>query len=95
MSFETSNFHTSAMACTQVLGYIIPTPIQFQAIPVNMQGRDVIGLAQTGTGKTAAFTPPILHCLQQRKRGLFRAPSLAFELFPQRIFGGIFSGNTA
>ena len=39
-----------------------PTPIQAQAIPVVVEGRDVMGAAQTGTGKTAAFTVPILHC---------------------------------
>lgn len=45
-------------------GYTTPTPIQTQAIPVAMTGRDIVGLAQTGTGKTAAFALPILHQLQ-------------------------------
>lgn len=53
MNFETFNFHPSIMARIRTLGYTIPTPIQAQAIPPIMQGRDVIGLAQTGTGKTA------------------------------------------
>ncbi|AHV93440.1 helicase conserved C-terminal domain protein [Bordetella holmesii ATCC 51541] len=44
-------------------GYTSPTPIQAQAIPVVVEGRDVMGAAQTGTGKTAAFTVPILHRL--------------------------------
>ncbi|MRT33064.1 DEAD/DEAH box helicase, partial [Xylella fastidiosa subsp. multiplex] len=44
-------------------GYTTPTPIQAQAIPVVVEGRDVMGAAQTGTGKTAAFTLPILHRL--------------------------------
>ncbi|NKD87085.1 DEAD/DEAH box helicase [Haematospirillum sp. 15-248] len=44
-------------------GYSIPTPIQGKAIPPALEGRDVLGLAQTGTGKTAAFTLPILHRL--------------------------------
>jgi len=56
MSFETFNFHPSIMAGVRALGYITPTPIQLKSIPPIMQGRDLIGLAQTGTGKTAAFT---------------------------------------
>ena len=47
------------------LGYRHPTPIQAQAIPVVMQGRDVMGAAQTGTGKTAGFALPILQRLLQ------------------------------
>ena len=43
--------------------YVTPTPIQLQAIPVALSGRDVIGIAQTGTGKTAAFALPLLHRL--------------------------------
>src|SRR3954462_6540533 len=41
-------------------GYTTPTPIQEQAIPVALTGRDVLGIAQTGTGKTAAFTLPMI-----------------------------------
>src|ERR1043166_3323289 len=44
-------------------GYTHPTPIQQQAIPLALSGRDLIGLAQTGTGKTAGFTLPIVHHL--------------------------------
>jgi len=65
MSFETFNLHPSIMTGVQELGYVTPTPIQRQAIPPIMQGRDLIGLAQTGTGKTAAFMLPILHRLLQ------------------------------
>src|SRR5687768_3662392 len=50
-------------------GYTSPTPIQLQAIPHAMQGRDLIGLAQTGTGKTASFTLPILHRLLEEGQG--------------------------
>jgi superfamily II DNA/RNA helicase len=44
-------------------GYSTPTPIQAQAIPPVLEGRDLLGIAQTGTGKTAAFALPILHRL--------------------------------
>ncbi len=73
MNFETFNFHPSVMAGVRALGYSIPTPIQLKAIPPIMQGRDIIGLAQTGTGKTAAFVLPILHRLRAEPRGCVRA----------------------
>ena len=43
--------------------YLVPTPIQAQTVPLALTGRDIIGIAQTGTGKTAAFALPILHHL--------------------------------
>ena len=73
MSFETFNFHPSIMAGVRALGYLSPTPIQVQSIPPIMQGRDLIGLAQTGTGKTAAFVLPILQRLLRGPRGRIRA----------------------
>jgi ATP-dependent RNA helicase RhlE len=67
------------VAATQAMGYTTPTPIQRQAIPVVLQGRDVLGLAQTGTGKTAAFMLPILQRLitgpLRRVRVLVVAPT--------------------
>jgi ATP-dependent RNA helicase RhlE len=59
-------------------GYTAPTPIQARAIPIAMNGRDVMGLAQTGTGKTAAFTLPILHRLiggPSRTRAVIMTPT--------------------
>jgi len=73
MTFETFNFHPSIMAGVRALDYITPTPIQQKAIPPIMQGRDLIGIAQTGTGKTAAFVLPILQRLLQGPRGRVRA----------------------
>ena len=52
------------------LGYTEPTPIQSQIIPLMLEGNDVIGQAQTGTGKTAAFMLPILQTLEPGKRGI-------------------------
>src|SRR4030043_2357710 len=73
MSFETFNLHPSIMAGVRALGYTTPTPIQVRAIPPIMQGHDVLGLAQTGTGKTAAFVLPILQRLLHGPRGQVRA----------------------
>ena len=73
MNFDTFNFHPSIMVGVRALDYTIPTPIQVQAIPPIMQGRDVIGLAQTGTGKTAAFVLPILERLRSGPKGYVRA----------------------
>src|SRR3990172_155974 len=69
MSFETFNLDPSIMAGVRALGYIEPTPIQLRAIPPVLQGRDLIGMAQTGTGKTAAFVLPILQRLLRAPRG--------------------------
>jgi ATP-dependent RNA helicase RhlE len=69
VSFKTFNLHESIMAGVRAVGYDDPTPIQRQAIPPIIQGRDVLGLAQTGTGKTAAFALPILQRLLKSPRG--------------------------
>ena len=73
MNFDTFNFHPSIMAGVRALGYVRPTPIQLKSIPPIIQGHDLIGLAQTGTGKTAAFVLPILQRLLQGPRGRVRA----------------------
>lgn len=77
MEFQTFNFHPQVAAGVVAAGYTTATPIQEQAIPVVMQGRDVMGLAQTGTGKTAVFALPILHRLMQGERGRVRALVIA------------------
>lgn len=63
MDFNQFSLDPRIVAGIQAIGYTTPTPIQQQAIPVVLQGRDVLGLAQTGTGKTAAFLLPILQRL--------------------------------
>jgi ATP-dependent RNA helicase RhlE len=63
MSFGTFGLHPTLLGAIHTLGYIDPTPIQKAAIPAILTGRDLIGCAQTGTGKTAAYLLPLLHRL--------------------------------
>jgi len=77
MNFTSFKLHPKITAGIVEAGFTQPTPIQAQAIPQIMQQRDVMGLAQTGTGKTAAFGLPILHQLMQGQRGVVRALIIA------------------
>jgi len=77
LKFEAFNFHPSVAAGIAAAGYKTPTPIQARAIPQIFNGRDVMGLAQTGTGKTAAFVLPILNQLVGGKHGCVRALIIA------------------
>jgi len=72
LSFEQFPFDRRIAAGVKSVGYNRPTPIQKQAIPIVLQGRDVLGLAQTGTGKTAAFVLPMLQRLSRGPRGVVR-----------------------
>ena len=72
------------------LGYEVPTPIQARAIPVLVEGRDLVGLAQTGTGKTAAFALPILSAIDPRTpttQALVLAPTRELVLQVAEAFG--------
>ncbi len=77
MTFSNFDLHPQVSAGVTALGFVEPTPIQQQAIPPVLAGRDVMGLAQTGTGKTAAFALPILQRLVQGPRGRLRALVIA------------------
>lgn len=72
MNFNSFSFHPRISAGISAAGYSTPTPIQIRTIPSILAGRDVLGLAQTGTGKTAAFVLPILQGLLQGPRGRLR-----------------------
>jgi len=65
MSFENLNLIEPILRALKTEGYTTPTPIQEQAIPIILQNKDLLGCAQTGTGKTAAFAIPILQLLYQ------------------------------
>ena len=76
MTFETLGLAPAIVKAVHEIGYTAPTPIQQQAIPLVLEGRDLLGGAQTGTGKTAAFTLPMLHLLNSRpapRSGMVRA----------------------
>ena len=82
MSFDSLGLKAELLRAIAAQGYTIPTPIQAQAIPVVLAGRDVLAGAQTGTGKTAAFTLPLLQRLDDG-RGPLRFPR-ALILTPTR-----------
>lgn len=69
MSFESLHIIEPILRSLKEEGYTSPTPIQSQAIPIVLQGKDLLGCAQTGTGKTAAFAIPILQLLAANKSG--------------------------
>ena len=78
VGFEALGLHESILAAIRDAGYTTPTPIQRDAIPLARRGRDLMGLAQTGTGKTAAFTLPIIDRLidgPRRTRALILTPT--------------------
>ena len=79
MSFSVFPLHPTVAAGISTCGYITPTPIQKEAIPPILAGRDLLGLAQTGTGKTAAFVLPMLERLHggplRKVRALIVAPT--------------------
>jgi ATP-dependent RNA helicase RhlE len=83
--FRLSDAITRALAEEK---YLSPTPIQTQTIPSVMSGRDVIGIAQTGTGKTAAFALPILHRLAANPRPTERKTCRVLVLSPTRELSG-------
>ena len=80
MNFDELNLAPAILKAVHEQGYDTPTPIQAQAIPVVLEGHDLLGGAQTGTGKTAAFTLPMLHKLThgpQRQPTSSAAPASA------------------
>ncbi|MDQ7742874.1 DEAD/DEAH box helicase [Hydrogenophaga pseudoflava] len=79
MKFEDLNLAPAIVQAVREHGYETPTPIQVEAIPAVLAGRDLLGGAQTGTGKTAAFTLPMLQRLSQGERGQSRFGGVAIR----------------
>lgn len=85
MSFETLGLSAEIVRAVEEQGYREPTPIQRQAIPVVLEGRDLMASAQTGTGKTAGFTLPLLQLLSKHDHPVKgRRPVRALILTPTR-----------
>ena len=79
MSFEYLGLSDDVLAAVSEAGYTEPTPIQKKTIPSTLQGRDILGIAQTGTGKTAAFTLPMIDIISQRRARARMPRSLILE----------------
>jgi ATP-dependent RNA helicase RhlE len=85
ISFESLGLRAELLRAVSEKGYSEPTPIQSQAIPLILEGRDIMGGAQTGTGKTAGFTLPLLQRLMEtEKPAKGRRPIRALVLTPTR-----------
>ncbi|WP_439881815.1 DEAD/DEAH box helicase [Pontibacter sp. MBLB2868] len=84
MTFENLNLIEPILKALKTEGYTTPTPIQAQAIPYVLQQRDILGCAQTGTGKTAAFSIPILQLLHQQQSEGGQRKIKALVLTPTR-----------
>jgi ATP-dependent RNA helicase RhlE len=85
MTFESLGLAPALLRALDEVGYTTPTPIQSQAIPLALAGHDLLGGAQTGTGKTAAFTLPLLHRLAEAPAAATRVrPVRALVLTPTR-----------
>jgi len=84
MTFEQLHIIPQILEALSQEGYVTPTPIQEKAIPIVLAGRDLLGCAQTGTGKTAAFSIPIIQNLQAKPRTPGRRPIKALVLTPTR-----------
>ncbi len=84
MSFDSLGLSAEILRAVSEQGYTEPTPVQRQAIPVVLEGKDILAGAQTGTGKTAGFTLPLLQLLSQHCQGKGRRPIRALVLTPTR-----------
>jgi len=98
MDFSQLGLAPAQLSVCKSLGYNEPTPIQRQAIPVILSGRDVIGCAETGTGKTAAFLLPIIQNMSERSRPGLRvlvlAPTRELALQIQKNYGDLNRART-
>jgi ATP-dependent RNA helicase RhlE len=84
LTFESFGFATPILGALKAAGFVKPTPIQAGALPPGLEGKDVLGIAQTGTGKTAAFALPMLQAMATEKLHNRRFSTRALVLAPTR-----------
>src|SRR5690606_20288135 len=84
LKFIDLKLHEQILKNVHTAGYETPTPIQAQSIPILLEGGDLLGIAQTGTGKTAAFTLPMLEHLRERNFSLTPGEPRSLILAPTR-----------
>jgi ATP-dependent RNA helicase DDX3X len=85
-TFEDMKLHQSLMANIARMGYTTPTPIQKASVPITKQGRDIIAVAQTGSGKTGAFMfATIIRCMRQRHMDQQNPPPSGYGCFPKAM----------
>ena len=84
MSFDSLGLKAELLSAVAAQGYTVPTPVQARTIPIILEGRDVLAGAQTGTGKTAAFTLPMLQILSGQQEGTRGRTPRALVLTPTR-----------
>lgn len=93
MKFADMNLHEATLSALEAMGFEEATPIQAETIPALMEGRDVIGQAKTGTGKTAAFGVPLVEAARNGKRGLVLAPTRELAMQVQQELQSIGKGS--
>ena len=93
--FTDLNLNEKILTALEDKGYKTPTPIQAQAIPKVLARQDVLGIAQTGTGKTAAFSLPMIHNLFESKKSVRSGSARALILTPTRELASQIAENVA
>ncbi len=92
-TFQNLNLNSKILSALESKGYTTPTPIQLQAIPAVLEGKDLLGIAQTGTGKTAAFSLPILQNLAASNKEVRSNGARALILTPTRELASQIADN--
>ncbi|MBS3786413.1 MAG: DEAD/DEAH box helicase, partial [Gammaproteobacteria bacterium] len=93
-TFDELGLRAELLETIKQSGYTTPTPIQAKAIPLVLSGQDLLAAAQTGTGKTAAFTLPLLQRLAEKEIPTGRRPTRVLVVAPTRELAAQIGENT-